>query len=244
MTEREEEKILDELLRTRLPARPAPDRLKRAVAAQIGQATADASAAAAAGAERTGAQTSVAAPSGGVRFGRRTVVAGLGAALSLAAAFALGVVVRGGGASDALPREALNNHLRVLYAQNPIEIPNGGIHQVKPWFTGRVDLAPDITFAGDDEFPMLGGAVGYFVDRKAASFVFKRRLHTISLFVFRADGFDWPRADAVEVGTSRVQATTLNGFHILFWRAQGLDHVLVSDVSREELIRLASKLLS
>jgi anti-sigma factor RsiW len=235
MTEHEEERILDELLRTRLPAKPAPDRLKRAVAQQIARAADDAA--------RTGSQPSLVASSR-ARFGRRSLVASLGAALSLAAAFALGMVVRGGGPSNALPREALNDHLRVLYAQNPIEVPNGGIHQVKPWFTGRVDLAPDITFAGDDEFPMVGGAVGYFVDRKAASFVFKRRLHTISLFVFRADGLDWPRADTLDVGTARVQATTLDGFHILFWRAQGLDHVLVSDVSRDELIRLAVKLMS
>jgi anti-sigma factor RsiW len=92
----------------------------------------------------------------------------------------------------------------VLYAQNPIEIPNGGLHRVKPWFSGRVDFAPDITFAGDDEYPMLGGAVGYFVDRKAASFVFKRRLHTISLFVFRADGLAWPAGETRNVGSARV----------------------------------------
>ena len=36
--EREEERIVDELLRARLPARPAPDRLKRAVAEQIARA--------------------------------------------------------------------------------------------------------------------------------------------------------------------------------------------------------------
>jgi anti-sigma factor RsiW len=237
--ERDEERIVEELLRTRLPPRPAPDRLKRAVAAQVARAVA----ADTSPVEAARRPLSPAAQSG-ERWsqGRRTVVAGLGA-LSIAAAFALGLFVQGRGGESPLLREGLNNHLRVLYAQNPIEIPNGGLHQVKPWFSGRVDFAPDIAFAGDDEFPMVGGAVSYFVDRKAASFVFKRRLHTISLFVFRGEGVDWPHADSLHVGTTRVEATTLDGFHLVFWQAHGLGHVLVSDVSTDELLGLTSKLL-
>lgn len=174
---------------------------------------------------------------------RGWLVASLGTA-SLAAAGVLGLVARGSGPESSLPREALNDHLRVLYAQNPVEIPNGGLHQVKPWFTGRVDFAPDISFVGDDEFPMVGGAVGYFVNRKAASFVFKRRLHTISLFVFRNDGLDWPSTGtAPEVAGQRVQVSTLDGFHLVYWAAEGLGHVLVSDVSSGELLSLTDKLL-
>jgi anti-sigma factor RsiW len=236
----EEEQIVAELLRTRLPARPAPDRLKRAVAEQIARA-------AAGGTASASTSTAAAARRGEIaRRGQRAILTSLGA-LSLAAAFALGVFVqssrKGEDGPNPLAREALNNHLRVLYAQNPIEIPNGGLHQVKPWFAGRVDFAPDITFAGDDEYPLLGGAVGYFVDRKAASFVFKRRLHTISLFVFRADGLAWPPGEAFNIGSARVRVTSLEGFHLVFWQSQGLGHALVSDASTEELLRLTSKLV-
>jgi anti-sigma factor RsiW len=79
--------------------------------------------------------------------------------------------------------------VRVLYSDHAVEIESGGIHQVKPWFAGRLDFAPSVGFAGDADFPLKGGAVAYFMDRKAATFVFARRLHTITLFVFRADGF-------------------------------------------------------
>jgi anti-sigma factor (TIGR02949 family) len=64
--------------------------------------------------------------------------------------------------------EAVNDHLRVLFSQQPLEVRAGGIHQVRPWFAGRLDFAPVVRFAGDDEFPLQGGAIGYFVDRKAA----------------------------------------------------------------------------
>ncbi len=67
-----------------------------------------------------------------------------------------------------LTGEAVNDHLRVLASQHPVEIASGGRHQVKPWFERRLDFAPVLAFEGDAEFPLRGGAVGYFRDRKAA----------------------------------------------------------------------------
>jgi anti-sigma factor RsiW len=67
-----------------------------------------------------------------------------------------------------LVSEAVNDHLRVLSSQHPLDVESGGIHQVKPWFERRLDFAPVLAFEGDAEFPLRGGAVGYFRDRKAA----------------------------------------------------------------------------
>jgi anti-sigma factor RsiW len=103
---------------------------------------------------------------------------------------------------------------------------------VKPWFTGKLDFAPRVEFAGDDEFPLAGGALGRFRDRPAAVFVWKRRLHTISLLVFRADGLSLGKRTAAE---SR-------GFNVLTWRDGDLGYALVSDVSRADLELLAGKL--
>lgn len=229
-----EERVLSELLSTRLPQRAAPAHLRQALMDQVAQAiTADKPVQAPV---RARSRNDAAVPA------RRTVIASL-FSLSLAAAVALGFFWHGAETSSPLVREALNDHLRVLYAQNPIEVPNGGLHQVKPWFTGRVEFAPDITFVGDEEFPMLGGAVGYFMDRKAASFVFKRRLHTISLFVFRGEGLKWPSGSTRHIGDTRVQLTNVDGFNVLLWQDHGLGHALVSDVSSEELWHLTEKLL-
>ena len=147
------------------------------------------------------------------------------------------------GYGELMVREALNDHLRVVYAQNPVEIPSGGIHQVKPWFTGRLDFAPDVSFSGDGDFPLVGGAVGYFIDRKAATFIFKRRLHTISCFVFRAHEMPWPRGNERPLGAGlNAQVTSLDGFHVVMWRSGDLGHALVSDVSEPELIQLAQRI--
>ena len=141
-----------------------------------------------------------------------------------------------------LVSEAVNDHLRVLYAEHPVEIESGGIHQVKPWFTGRLDFAPDMTFSGDDEFPMVGGAIGLFVDRKAATFIFKHKLHTITLFVFRSEGLSWPLLRNSSLGQLARTSSRLRGFNTLLWRDRDLGYALVSDVDAGELQRLGLKL--
>ena len=88
--------------------------------------------------------------------------------------------------------EAVADHLRVVYRDRPVDIESGGPHQVKPWFTGRLDFALPSVFGGDDAFTLEGGSVGYYLDRQAAVLVYKRRLHRASLFVFRADGLAFP----------------------------------------------------
>ncbi len=133
---------------------------------------------------------------------------------------------------ELLADEAVNDHLRVVAAQHPVEIESGGIHQVKPWFTGKLDFAPPVSFSGDEEFPLRGGSVGYFRDRRAAVFVFARRLHTISLIVVPAEGWAWPaRAEKTE-----------RGFNVLLWSEGALGFALVSDVNRADLQLLEKKL--
>jgi anti-sigma factor RsiW len=133
-----------------------------------------------------------------------------------------------------LVTEAVNDHLRVLYSDHPLEIESGGIHQVKPWFAGRVDFAPIVPFDGDADFPLQGGLVAYYIDRKAACFVYKRNLHVITLFVLPAHDLPWPRA-------GRMTSET-RGFHTILWRADDLGYALVSDVAMSELTLLEHKL--
>ena len=47
-----------------------------------------------------------------------------------------------------LVAEAVNDHLRVLTSQHPLDIESGDVHQVKPWFEGRLDFAPVVAVRG------------------------------------------------------------------------------------------------
>jgi anti-sigma factor RsiW len=143
-----------------------------------------------------------------------------------------------------LVAEAVNDHVRLLISQQPLEVKSSDTHQVKPWFAGRVDFAPVVRFGGDAEFPLQGGAVGFFVDRKAAVFVYGYRLHTISLFVFREEGLRWPRRGAERVGAVDAYAGAARGFNVLLWRQDDLGYALVSDVEPGALRTLALRLAS
>ena len=61
---------------------------------------------------------------------------------------------RGDALAQRMVVEAVNDHLRVV--SRPLEVTDPGIHHVRPWFTGRLDFAPVIGFAGDEEFPLRG----------------------------------------------------------------------------------------
>jgi len=141
-----------------------------------------------------------------------------------------------------LVAEAVNDHLRVLSSQHPLDIESGGFHQVKPWFEGRLDFAPVVAFEGDAEFPLRGGAVGYFRDRKAAVFVYARRLHPISLLVFRAEGLAWPTRELTRIGSVEAYTTAERGFNVIMWRTRELGYALVSDVDVRDLRQLAARM--
>ena len=138
--------------------------------------------------------------------------------------------------------EAVTDHLRVVASTRPPEIESGGIHQVKPWFTGRVDFAPRVAFAGDADFPLVGGSLGYVRDRKAAVFAYRRRLHAITLLVFPAEGLPWPDAPAASLAGRPVVERASRGFSVLLWRDDDLGYALVSDVARPELEALVPRI--
>jgi anti-sigma factor RsiW len=219
------EHVLTEVLERRLPQYPAPIALKRRLAAAWAARTREAPPAAAR--EHAWRRRRAVALAGSALAG--------GALLVTVLAFAV-ASWRGAPDVPALAREAVAGHLRVVERRDALPVASREIHQVKPWFTGRIDFAPVVRFAGDADFPLRGGAVERFLDRQAAVLVYGRRLHTISLLVFRADGLAWPR----DGGTPH--RASVRGFNVLVWRAGDLGYALVSDVDARDLADLAARL--
>lgn len=215
------ERALDELLEQRLPRYPAPPALKRRLGLLVGR------------------------PAPAARAPRRwmrTVAPAMAAGIAIVAVGLL--VQRGasrGGELAGLAAEAVNDHLRVLASQHPLDIESGGTHQVKPWFEGKLDFAPMVPALEGTEARLQGGAVGYVFDRKAAVLVYRVRLHVVTLLVFRADGLPWPDAGARQLGPVRGHEASTRGFNAVLWRQGGLGYVLVSDVNPQELTGLAAR---
>lgn len=216
----EKESALDRLLEDRLPQYAAPLALKRRLQARLP------------------------APHLSPRRPLWPLFATL--ALGAAAAVALFVSVgRGPREAPTLIAEAVADHLRVTFREHPVDIESGGPHQVKPWFTGRLDFALPAVFGGNDEFKLEGGSVGYFRDRQAAVLVYKRQLHTISLLVFRAEGLAFPAgterlSTGGQDGVVTAAVARERGFDVVTWQKGALGYALVSDLNAHDLVRLAT----
>jgi len=241
--EAEVEQALTDALERRLPQYPASHALKRRLAAAWAAATpVDA------GTPEGGVAPGPARPR--LRPGAGLVVRGRQRLLlpALAAVLVVGVIVsllwNGARSPDAtmLVAEAVDDHVRVVALDHRLPIESGDTHQVKPWFTGRLDFAPAVGFGGDADFPLKGGAIEEMAGRKAAVFVFGRHLHTISCFVLRADGVRWPGGRTVDVAGHPAIVRTVRGFHVVLWRHADLAYVLVSDVEMPDLLDLAARI--
>ena len=220
--ENDADHALRELLATRLPRPRAPDALHARMAALVEREEP----------KRDRGVTRRAWP--------RVLTAA--AVFATAASVMLAVVRMPEQADSPLVHEVVNDHLRTLYARHPVEIESGGIHQVKPWFAGRLDFAPRVSVEDDADFPLQGGAVSYVIDRRAATFVYKRRLHTITLMVFPAESLPWPHGEPRKLNDTEAQAFNERGYNVLLFRRNDLAYALVSDLNMGELSELGKKL--
>jgi anti-sigma factor RsiW len=149
--------------------------------------------------------------------------------------------VRDEGVLAKLAGEAVNDHLRQLARAEPLEIRSGGMHQVKPWFEGKLDFAPVVPVLEGEDLRLQGGSVGYFLDRKAACLEYALRQHVVTLLVFRAEGLSWPGATS-QVGRVELVEASERGFNAFLWKAGGLGYALVADVNAGELAGWAARL--
>ncbi len=128
---------------------------------------------------------------------------------------------------EELPGELVASHVRSLQVSHLVDIPTSDRHVVKPWFNGRIDFAPPVPELKPQGFPLVGGRLDVIGGRTVAAIVYKRRLHTINLFVRPAG------ANATQTSVSR------DSFSLVHWTANGLDFWAVSDVGAGELEEFA-----
>ena len=158
--------------------------------------------------------------------------------LGLLALSGLGLLVvifpRGYAEPDALLSEAVNDHVRVLSAARPVEVEGSSLDTVSPWLSARLDFAPTNAFGGDAETRLMGASAAYFIDRKAAAFVYARDSHTITVLCFRAETLPWR-------GGGARHAVTTRGYRTVMWRHGDLGYAVVSDLPEATLLGVAAR---
>ena len=129
-------------------------------------------------------------------------------------------------AGDAVVQEIVSSHVRSLIGDHLLDVPSTDQHNVKPWFNGRLDYAPDVKDFAAEGFALAGGRVDYIDRRPVAALVYKRRQHAINLFV-------WPSS------TKLSAPDAVNGFNLVTWNQAGMEYCAISDLNRAELQQFA-----
>jgi anti-sigma factor RsiW len=163
---------------------------------------------------------------------RRSLLKGFaaGGAISAIAASGLFMIVMRAGDERRVLGEIVSAHLRSLQAEHLTDVQSSDQHTVKPWFNGRLDVAPPVVDLTNQSFTLLGGRLDYINGRPAAAIVYRRRVHIINLFVTQGASPD--RALTME---------TVQGFNLWRWSEQGLNFWAVSDINADELQEFVEK---
>jgi anti-sigma factor RsiW len=165
---------------------------------------------------------------------RRTFFGGFtaGAALSGAIAATLVVGVFRSDQNQQVAGEVVSAHIRSLQAGHLMDVETSDQHTVKPWFDGRVDVAPPVIDLTAQGFTLLGGRLDYIDGEPVASVVYQRRKHVINLFVAQ-------RLGAKQAG---AMTETIQGYNVRHWSEEGLDFWAVSDLAGDELDEFVQKI--
>ncbi len=130
-----------------------------------------------------------------------------GAAFASAATLAVSLsLLQPAPRSVAVEQELVAAHVRSLMANHLTDVASSDQHTVKPWFNGKLDMAPPVT------------------DLVVVALVYRHNQHPINLFV-------WP-GDAAAAAT---QTVARQGYNLVRWSQGGMSFSAVSDLNPADL---------
>jgi anti-sigma factor RsiW len=158
---------------------------------------------------------------------RRSVLKGfaMGSAVSAIAATGIVAIVLRSDDEARIQSEIVSAHLRSLQAGHLTDVVSTDQHTVKPWFNGKLDVAPPVIDLAAQGFTLIGGRLDYIDARSVGAVVYRRRQHVINLFV----------AQTASTERRAAKITTLQGFNCRRWSDRGLNYWAISDLAADEL---------
>jgi anti-sigma factor RsiW len=133
---------------------------------------------------------------------------------------------------ELLAQQVVAAHVRSSLLENHrVDKPSSNQHVVKPWFIGKVDVAPDVKDLSKQGFTLEGGRLDYIDHQNTAALVYLRNEHLINVFIWRTAGPDRP-----------PEYLERQGFHLIHWVRNERAFWVVSDLNETELREFADLL--
>jgi anti-sigma factor RsiW len=118
-------------------------------------------------------------------------------------------------------RQIVAGHIRSLLAPQPFDVASSDRHAVKPWFTSRLPVSPQVPDLAAQGFMLVGGRVDVVGHDPVATIVYKHAAHTISLMTLPA-------------GQS-VSDQSIAGYNVRSWSDAQFTYIAVSDLASADL---------
>lgn len=131
-----------------------------------------------------------------------------------------------------LTDEVVASHVRSLQYDHLTDVPSSNLHQVKPWFNGKLDYSPPVQDFAEQGFTLQGGRLDYFAKRQVAALAYRHKEHPINVLL-------WPAEKAAQTHTERL---TRDGYHVVHWVQQGMNYWVISELNTDDLQRFIALL--
>jgi anti-sigma factor RsiW len=125
------------------------------------------------------------------------------------------------GQHEDVARQVVAGHIRSLLAPQPFDVASSDRHTVKPWFTSRLPVSPQVPDLAAQGFMLVGGRVDVVGRDPVATIVYKHAAHTISLTTLPS-------------GQS-VPDQSVAGYNLRSWGDAQFTYVAVSDLASADL---------
>jgi anti-sigma factor RsiW len=125
------------------------------------------------------------------------------------------------GQHEDVARQVVAGHIRGQLAPQPFDVASSDRHTVKPWFTSRLPVSPQVPDLAAQGFVLVGGRVDVIGRDPVATIVYKHAAHTISL-------------TTLPPGQS-VPDQSVAGYNVRSWGDAQFTYVAVSDLASADL---------
>ena len=129
------------------------------------------------------------------------------------------------GEDERLLGDAVSAHRRSLQAEHLADVRSTDQQVVRPWFSGKLAVAPPVIDLAAQGFTLVGGRLDTIDGKPVAAIVYRRGDRIINLFVGMAANADHKAA----------LGETVQGFNTERWSDQGFRFIAISDMGANEL---------